>query len=320
MKKTAWMMAFLIILISLLPLGVQGAELIPGGQLIGLEMSTEHATVAGFEENNPVAKRAGMHLGDTITHIDQKSVSCAADIRTALNHSQGTITVGITRKGKPMRLSMNPAITADGPRIGVYLKQAVSGVGTVTYYDPESGDFGALGHSVNDTNGKLLPSHGGNAYDASILQVRKGKSGKPGQLMGTMNTAKILGSLGKNTQQGVFGSSQADFTGDLLETASASQIHTGSATIRSTVDENGVQEYSVKILKIYPKGRSGGRNMLIQVTDQRLLDTTGGIVQGMSGSPIIQDGKLIGAVTHVLVNDPTMGYAIFIENMLEAAA
>ena len=137
--------------------------------------------------------------------------------------------------------------------------------------------------------------------------------------MGAMDE-RYFGSLRKNTPQGVFGKLETPVKGEVLETASANQVHTGAATIRSTVENNGVQDYSVKILKIYPASRTGGRNMLIKVTDQRLLDTTGGIVQGMSGSPIIQDGKLVGAVTHVLVNDPTMGYGIFIENMLDAAA
>ena len=146
----------------------------------------------------------------------------------------------------------------------------------------------------------------------------KGTSGTPGQLKG--EAGQSLGPLLKNTPQGVFGKSQIPFSGEALPTASYEDIHPGPAAIRSTVSSAGVREYSVEILKIYPQDRKDGRNFLLHITDPQLLQTTGGIVQGMSGSPIIQDGKLVGAVTHVLVNDPTRGYGIFIKNMLDAAA
>jgi stage IV sporulation protein B len=160
----------------------------------------------------------------------------------------------------------------------------------------------------------------GNAFDTKVAAVRKGKAGEPGQLMGCAESREPIGMLTKNLPQGVFGVSENGWNGKMMEVASWDQIKTGSATILSTVSGNAVQQYSVEILKIYPKSGQSGRNLLIKVTDPALIETTGGIVQGMSGSPIIQDGKLIGAVTHVLVNDPTRGYGIFIENMLEAAS
>ncbi len=319
MKKLTIVMAILL-LISFVAVGAQAAQLIPGGQLIGLELADRTVTVAAFEKPDSAARQAGMQVGDTITGIDGSTVECAADVRSLLARSRGTVTVELTRNGKAMTLTVAPAITRDGPRLGVYLKQGVTGVGTVTYYDPEDGSFGALGHCVNDSAGKLLDTTGGMAYDAGILQIRKGKVGKPGQLMGSMQVDRVVGDLTQNTKRGVFGKLTRPLSGQTLETACAEQVHTGDAKIRSTVGDQGVQEYSVKILKIYPSDRSGGRNMLVKITDKRLLDTTGGIVQGMSGSPIIQDGKLVGAVTHVLVNDPTTGYGIFIENMLDAAA
>ena len=159
----------------------------------------------------------------------------------------------------------------------------------------------------------------GDAYDAAVLTVKKGKCGEPGQLKGTANTDTVIGELLRNTPQGVFGVTKRGWKGEPLPTASEEDIHTGKAAILSTVSGDTPREYSVEILKIYPKDRTDGRNLLLKVTDETLLEATGGIVQGMSGSPIIQDGKLIGAVTHVLVNDPTTGYGIFIENMLDAA-
>ena len=157
-------------------------------------------------------------------------------------------------------------------------------------------------------------------YNARVTAVKKGEIGAPGQLYGTMESPEAVGSLQRNTQQGVFGICEKGWEGQGVPVASAAEVKAGDALIRCTVTGEGVREYSVKILRIYPKSRGGGRNLLLKVTDPALLETTGGIVQGMSGSPILQDGKLVGAVTHVLVNDPTTGYGIFIENMLDAAA
>ena len=159
----------------------------------------------------------------------------------------------------------------------------------------------------------------GKVYPAEVASIQKGKAGAPGQLKGALSSDTLLGSVTVNTQQGVFGTARNAWTGDAIPTAAWEEVRTGDATIRSTVTEGEPQDYSVEILKIYSKTRADDRNFLIRVTDPKLLEATGGIVQGMSGSPILQNGKIVGAVTHVLVNDPTRGYGIFIENMLEAA-
>jgi stage IV sporulation protein B len=204
--------------------------------------------------------------------------------------------------------------------LGVYLRQGVTDIGTVTWYDPDSGRFGALGHGVNGSDGCLVDMTGGNAYRAGVQSVKRGRAGQPGQLIGTVTEPDPLGILEKNTVQGVFGYCDAGWLGSACPVAEKEEIQTGPAVILSTVRDKTPREYSVEILKIYAGDREDGRNMLIRVTDPELLAATGGIVQGMSGSPIIQDGKLVGAVTHVLVNDPTTGYGIFIENMLDAAS
>jgi stage IV sporulation protein B len=258
--------------------------------------------------------------GDVIQKIDDVSITCPEDIRTALTKSDGTVSLQISRKGQISHVTLNPRITRDGPKLGLYLRHGVTGIGTVTWYDPEKGTFGTLGHGVNDGSGKLLPLESGNVYNARVISVKKGQVGQPGQLMGAIDSPKPIGTLSANTPQGVFGCCEKVWEGTPIPVAGADEIKTGAATIRSTVSGDAVREYSVKILKVYPKSRGGGRNLLLKVTDPALLSATGGIVQGMSGSPIIQNGKLIGAVTHVLVNDPTTGYGIFIENMLDAAA
>ena len=294
--------------------------LIPGGQLVGLELQDNTVTVVAFEENASPAKAAGLQEGDRILKIDGASIRSVADIRNALDRSDGQVDISVLRGKKTKAFSVSPSATENGPRLGVYLRQGTTGVGTVTYYDPENGSFAALGHGVNTANGNLLQMTEGAVYSAKVMGVRRGAVGTPGQLIGSLTDPKATGSLRKNTNQGVFGDIAVLSTAVPLPVAQPEEIRTGKATIRSTVDGDSLKEYSVEILKIYPNGSQRTRNMLLKVTDPTLLTTTGGIVQGMSGSPIIQDGKLVGAVTHVLVNDPTMGYGIFIENMLDAAA
>ena len=315
----------LIFIIVCLLCGVQTVFaqqlLVPGGQVIGLELGDETVTVAAFDDVlGQGAKAAGLQIGDRITGINGNVIHTAEDVKNALKKSDGQAQISVLRQDKPLKLTVNPEITPDGPKLGVYLKQGITGVGTVSWYDPESGAFGALGHGVNDAKGALVEMTEGTVYDATVIAIRQGKSGSPGQLMSSVAGGGVIGSIEKNTVQGVFGSAKLKEDGEKLPVGKAEQVHAGPAMIRSTISGKGVQEYSVEIMKVYPHSGADGRNMLIKVTDPELLSATGGIVQGMSGSPIIQDGKLVGAVTHVLVNDPKTGYGIFIENMLDAAA
>ena len=322
MKKVTIRIAAMAITIFMLAQNVSAAQLlIPVGQVVGLQLNEDRVIVEGFDSQlGAAARKAGLMEGDRITKIDEQEIHCAEDIRRALQMSDGDVDIYIVRGTVQKELEVEPVITENGPKLGIFLRQGITGVGTVTYYDPDSRSFGALGHGVNDKDGNLVGMTEGFAYSASVDAVKKGKSGDPGQLMGSVTNREPIAVLSKNTLQGVFGQVNVPFSGDALPTAAVSEIKTGPAIIRSTIQNGSVREYSVEILKIYPHSSADGRNMLLKVTDQRLLDTTGGIIQGMSGSPIIQDGKLIGAVTHVLVNDPTTGYGIFIENMLDAAA
>ena len=322
MKKSAIRLGALLLCICICAVSAYGAEyLVPVGQVIGLELSDNMVTVAAFDETlGRKARLAGLRVGDKLLRIDGTPITCAEDVQQALSHSGGTIKVQLQRKGKQETLTLQPEITKDGPKLGVFLKEGITGIGTVTYYDPDTGDFGALGHGVNDPDGEILNLIRGNAYAAQVASVKKGQAGQPGQLRGSLCSKDAIGALTKNTHQGLFGKARLPWAGKALPIAPSSEIQKGSAKILATVGGTTVQEYSVEILKIYPQTRNGDKNMLIRITDPKLLETTGGIVQGMSGSPIIQDGKLVGAVTHVLVNDPTRGYGIFIENMLDAAA
>ena len=312
---------FGILMIYIFTVTASAAQfLIPGGQVIGLELQDNSVTIAAFDENlGENAKKAGLQEGDRILRIGSTTITSAADVQSALSACRGKVKLSILRNGKTQQLTVQPVATEEGLKLGVYLKQGTTGVGTVTFYDPESGTFAALGHGVNTKSGSLLSLRKGSVYSAAVQGVKKGAVGTPGQLMGQVTCPDPMGTITKNTQQGIFGKLSAPKDTTALPTATAAEVKTGAATIRSTIAGNSLQEYSVEILKIYPNSGERTRNMLIKVTDPALLDTTGGIVQGMSGSPIIQNGKIIGAVTHVLVNDPTTGYGIFIENMLEAA-
>ena len=319
MKKMTIRFAAAALLLYFIPITAGAQELIPVGKVVGLELRDGTVTVAAVDTGESAAEKGGIQPGDVILSIDGNSITCGEDVRKALSRSKGAVNVRLCRKGKELELTLHPEITTDGPKLGVYLRQGVTGVGTVTYFDPETGRFATLGHGVNRSDGQLLDMTEGFCYSARILSVKKGRSGQPGQLMGAVMSPEPIGQLTANTARGVFGSN-GSWDGQSFKVASSDAVKPGAATILSTVSGSAVREYSVEILKLYPKSRQSGRNMLIRVTDPDLLAATGGIVQGMSGSPIIQNGKLIGAVTHVLVNDPTTGYGIFIENMLDAAA
>ena len=321
MKKITKCTAFLLLCVWLLPINVFAKELIPVGAVVGLELRDDTVTIAAFDESlGTAAKAAGVAVGDQIIRIDGSEIRSSKDVRTALERADGSVKITVSRDGAKKEYQLTPQITASGPKLGLYLRQGITGIGTVTYYDPDTKAFGTLGHGVNDSDGKLLQMVQGYAYNAKVLTVRKGRAGDPGQLMGTVDGSSPIGILSANTDRGVFGTTEIGWQGEAVTVASSEEVKTGPAVIRSTVSGNEVREYSVEILKIYPKQKQNGRNLLLRVTDPALLEATGGIVQGMSGSPIIQNGKLIGAVTHVLVNDPQTGYGIFVENMLEAAS
>lgn len=321
MKRKKYSAALAVLcVILLLPAAWAEPLLIPVGQTVGLQLRDNTVTIAAFDDLlGADAKNAGLKIGDCIVKVNGTPVHSAQQMRDALEASGRTALLTIRRGGKELEATVKVTPTDGGAKLGVYLKQGISGIGTVTWYDPSTGKFGALGHGVNGSSGVLMQMAAGSTYPAQVMSVTKGRSGHPGQLRGSCPGAESCGELLRNTPQGVFGKSRQGWLGEAIPVGSADQVHPGQASIRSTVSNYTTGDYSVEILKVYPASRTDGRNLLLRVTDKALLEATGGIVQGMSGSPIIQDGKLIGAVTHVLVNAPDIGYGIFIENMLEAA-
>ena len=293
-----------------------------GGIPLGISMHTEGVMVAGFTavetENGSVspAEEAGLAVGDIITKLGGNGIATAADFTNAAKRLTGEkISVTVMRNEKLHQFSITPAKDAQGAyKLGLWLRDGISGVGTLTFYDPVSGVYGALGHSISDDEtGLILPLHDGCICGAEIVDIIPGEAGAPGALSGCADEAQLLGDIEINCVSGIFGTADMP-AGELMETA---DIAEGKALIRCTLDGSGVQEYEIEVQKV--EHTDAGTAAVICVTDEELLALTGGIVQGMSGSPIIQNGCLVGAVTHVFVNDPTSGYGISIYDMLAAA-
>ena len=310
----------------LLAQGVWAAELIPGGDAIGIEAQTEGllisevASVQTPEGEVSPAKDAGLRAGDMITGIDGKAVTNQSEFLDALSHSHGTISVTFLRGGGEKTCSVPPVDAESGTRqLGLWLRDGVSGIGTVTYYDPATGAYGALGHGVADEgSGVLLPLAGGSIHAAEISGAQPGKAGEAGALQGVFDVNAPVGDIAENSVFGIFGTCSEPPSGSAMETAPDADVSPGPITIRSTVSGSETKDYEAELKRIFTE--DGCTRYLLQVTDKSLLDATGGIVQGMSGSPILQNGRLIGAVTHVLLDDPTMGYGVSIDTMLAAAA
>ncbi len=303
---------------------------IPGGNCIGVSLcadgalvvSTADVTSADGSFSSPAAD-AGIKPGDLIQKFNNEKINGVEDLENAIENAKGkSSTVKIKRQAKEIDILLKPKISGkdNAFRIGAWVKDAASGIGTMTFYDPKTKTFAALGHGICDPEtGNILTIGNGDILDATIVSVDKGEKGVPGELNGIFSDSdSAIGKITHNCELGIFGQLDNSFITDTspLPIANRDEIKTGPAYIRANTEGSKVEQFSIEITKILPKSISSQKNMIIKITDEKLLNKTGGIVQGMSGSPIIQNGKLVGAVTHVFVNDPTRGYGIFIENML----
>ena len=311
---------------SEIPAAKEGDMLIAGGIPFGVKLHTDGVLVVnvcdvrcGTAGKRP-AMDAGLKKGDIILEINGAPVSRNNDISSAVESSGGDeIELLIERAGKRQTVSLLPARSRTDKKFkaGLWVRDSSAGIGTVTFYDRKNGIFAGLGHAVCDVDtGEVLPISGGDAVNAAIKGCYKGKDGSPGELCGVFAPGEI-GELYENCGIGVYGAFEALPQGEEIPVAIIDEVKTDKAQIISTVDGNGPQYYDIEITKLYTK--SGQRNMTVEVCDERLIEKTGGIVQGMSGSPIIQNGMLVGAVTHVFVNDPRKGYAIFAQTMIDEA-
>lgn len=308
---------------------VERTKLIPCGMPFGVKLFTDGVMVVGMGDIatergtvNP-AKEAGMRIGDVIVSMDGKKVSTNEEVAQIISGSEGkSISVRLIRDGKEFSYQFQPVRAASDSRYkaGLWVRDSTAGIGTITFIEEGTGRFGGLGHGICDVDtGAIMPMLSGSIVRASIDDIIPGRKGTPGELIGSFDNSAIYGSLLCNTPTGVYGvmdNPDSFAVGEPVETASASEIREGKAYILSCVSGTKPKQYEIEITRVLRGSGYSSKNMVIRITDKELLAQSGGIVQGMSGSPILQDGRLVGAVTHVLVNDPTSGFGIFIENML----
>lgn len=311
-------------------------KLIPGGQSIGVSLQAKGVMVVGQaavtgKEGKPFypAKEAGIEIGDVILEVNNQEVKTDQDVADAINQAgmkQGYAEILFQRNGQTLQKKITTVYCPETNRyrVGLYVRNEAAGVGTLTFYEPQTRKYGALGHVINDadTNQKIEVSNG-SVIASSIYAIEKGRRGHPGEKIGSfVSQSSFSGNIEKNSISGIFGSMQGQILNPYFKEAIPvsweAEIKEGPAKIYTVLEGEKIEEYEVQIERIM-HNRTDSKNMVIRVTDPRLLEKTGGIIQGMSGSPIVQDGKIIGAVTHVFVNDATRGYGIFIQNMLKEA-
>ena len=296
--------------------------LVPVGASVGIHIETDGLLVIGMaaEDGISPAWAAGIREGDFITYVGPARVTTAQELREALSGCGEAVAVRFLRDGKEMQATVKPATGEDGtPELGVWLRSGISGIGSMTWYDPSDGSFAALGHGVSDPDtGVLLPLRKGFIGRGAVEAITKGTPGTPGEVRGSLGLEAPCGVIGLNGEAGIFGQVTAgipELPTGAIPVCPENEIRCGDAVIYSDVSGHR-EEYLARILRVYRDDSC--RDLLLQITDPRLIELTGGIVQGMSGSPIVQNGRLVGAVTHVLVSDPLKGYGISAEAMLDA--
>lgn len=290
---------------------------IPGGEPFGIKVTSDGVMVVSTADGSP-AKKAGLKEGDVITSVNGAEVFTNYELSEAIRLSEGCAEIVYERGGSEISTSVEPTLTGGEPKIGAWVRDSAAGIGTLTFVDPQSRMFGGLGHSVSDiSTGNAIPLRSGEISTADIYDIIKGEKGSAGELCGAILPDSDIGNVLKNTPTGIFGKFNGEICGEAIPAAFRQEVKTGSASILTTIDGGDPCEYSIEIERINLPDLLGSKGMLIRITDPELLEKTGGIVRGMSGSPIIQNGRLAGAVTHVLLSDPTRGYAVFAESMLE---
>lgn len=315
--------------VNVIPKNIQ---LYPGGQPVGVKLNTKGVLIIAlsdidsFNGKTPCpASVAGIQIGDSILKINNKDINSSEELSKQISISEGKgIILLINRKEEQFTKTIIPVKSSvdNKYKIGLWVRDSTAGIGTLTFYDKKSGSFAALGHPITDMDtGTILSINKGDIVKSSIGSVKKGVKGSPGELRGIFeNEGSSIGDISKNTKCGIFGKANINLinkNSKPLEIGLRDEIQKGHAQILTTIDKNEPKLYDIEIVKLLHQDEPGPKSMVIKVTDKELLLKTGGIVQGMSGSPIIQNNKIIGAVTHVLVNKPDTGYGIYIEWMLK---
>ncbi len=311
---------------------IKSQKVIPCGNSIGVKLYTDGLVVVDIAEFKDISgntvspcKNKNIKPGDRIIKVNGIKPQKISVFTDAVVSSNGNVSLEIDRDGRIIHENVTAVYSAkdDALKLGIMVRDSTAGIGTLTFYNPYTKTFGALGHGISDPDTqKILPVASGELVPSTIISVEKGVAGRPGELRGSFVGNKKLGTVFKNCNCGLYGVLETDgfiASSQSVEIADKSEVKTGKAHILTNISGEKVEKFNIEITKISHQTSSDTKGMVIKITDETLLSKTGGIVQGMSGSPIIQNDKLIGAVTHVFVNDPTRGYGIFIENMLSEA-
>jgi stage IV sporulation protein B len=311
-------------------------KVIPGGQSIGVKLNTLGVLVVGHhlveteQGKKSPGEIAGIQVGDMITKINGKKIENMSDVSPFIQESGKTgkpLNLEISRDNRTFETQLIPLKDKQDHayRIGLYIRDSAAGIGTMTFYDPISKKYGALGHVISDMDTKKpIVVENGQIMKSMVTSIEKGSTGNPGEKLARFSSDKeVIGNITNNSPFGIFGTLSKPIPNGILDKAIpialSHQVKEGKAKILTVVEDDKVEEFDIEIVSTVPQKFPATKGIVIKVTDPRLLKKTGGIVQGMSGSPIIQDGKLIGAVTHVFVNDPTSGYGVHVEWMLNEA-
>ncbi|MEF2931949.1 MAG: SpoIVB peptidase [Clostridia bacterium] len=304
---------------------------VPLGNAIGMKLYTKGVLVVGMSqietdknEKKKPYENSGIEQGDTILEINNNIVGNTEELIKEVENSKGnTINIKYLRDDKTMQTDITPVKSKNTYKIGLWVRDAAAGVGTLTFYEPSTNLFMALGHGISDIDTEeIVNIANGELVTANIVSITKGRKGYPGEIRGTIDEGKTIGTIYKNTNFGVYGTVknknylEADLTQE-MEVAPRNEIKEGKAQIICQLENSAKKKYDIEIEKVYINNNQNNKSMLIKITDKELLEKTGGIIQGMSGAPIIQEEKFVGAVTNVLVNDPTQGYGVFADIMIK---
>ena len=307
-------------------------KVVPMGNLIGAKLYTSGVLVVGMSEiqgddqqKHKPYEGSGIEEGDMIVEMDSKKIANTDELVETVNSSKGkVIQIKYVRNDETITTSIQPIKSEDNEyKLGLWVRDAAAGVGTLTFYEPSTGKFAALGHGIVDVDtGDIINIANGELVTSNLVAIKKGEKGTPGEIKGSIDSGVTIGNISKNTNFGVFGlvsnKNNLNLNGAKeYEVALRSEIQTGEAEIICELENEKKEQYKIEISKIYTSNNYDNKSMMIKITDERLLQRTGGIIQGMSGSPIIQNGKFVGAITNVLVSDPTTGYAIFGDLMVK---
>lgn len=325
LKKLKLQIIFPLLILFIMPTNIYAYSkyIIPGGETIGIEVNSKGVLVVGFYEVNSryVGKDAGFEIGDTITEINNNKVNNINEMVNVVNEeakNSNKLDVTITRNNKSSTLNLEMLCDSENVcKTGLYVKDEITGIGTLTYIDPKTTIFGALGHEITEkTTGERFEIKDGKIFKATVTDNTKSENGSPGEKNATYDETITYGKINSNEESGIFGKYTDELLKDkALEVGTKDDVKKGEAIIRTVINGNEVKKYTINILNINKD--SDIKNILFEITDKELLNETGGVIQGMSGSPIIQNDKIVGAVTHVIVNDAKKGYGIFITTMLE---